>query len=101
MNSRLNSPLFTGVITLIAYLAFLLTRLSLHGGDPSFFVTAGAFFVDRQSAPASLSILNGSHGYDGQFYYRLALDPFPAQRTNFGITLDVPAYRQQRILYPI
>src|SRR5205807_4916723 len=35
------------------------------------------------------------------FYYRLALDPFSGARTKFGITLDKPGRRQQRILYPL
>jgi len=38
-------------------------------------------------------------GYDGQFYYRLALDPFDLHRTAFGITLD-SWYRLVRIGYP-
>lgn len=38
-----------------------------------------------------------SEGYDGQFIYRLALDPFTRAATAHGITLDNPAYRQQRI----
>ncbi len=39
-------------------------------------------------------------GYDGQFYFRLALDPFTDQRKAFGIELDAPVVRQQRILLP-
>ncbi len=39
-------------------------------------------------------------GYDGQFYYRLALDPFTNQKEAFGVNLDTPLLRQQRILLP-
>ena len=39
-------------------------------------------------------------GYDGQFYFRLALDPFTDQRKAYGINLDAPVVRQQRILLP-
>ena len=39
-------------------------------------------------------------GYDGQFYYRLALDPFDWARTAFGITMD-QSYRYTRIGYPV
>jgi len=39
-------------------------------------------------------------GYDGQFYFRLALDPFTDKREAFGIDLDAPLMRQQRILLP-
>ena len=45
-------------------------------------------------------MLTDSDGYDGQFYYRLSLDPFTTRNTDFGVTLDDPAYRQQRIFYP-
>ncbi len=36
-------------------------------------------------------------GYDGEFVYRLALDPFTRAFTAHGITLDNAPYRQQRI----
>ena len=38
-------------------------------------------------------------GYDGQFYYRLAVDPANLHRTAFGITMD-QAFRLERIGYP-
>jgi hypothetical protein len=69
--------------------------------DPSAFVTAGDQFANPQQVPASLHVLEKSSGYDGQFYYRLALDPFTAKRTDFGITLDAPENRQSRIVYPL
>lgn len=37
-------------------------------------------------------------GYDGQFVYHIAIDPSPE---DVASKLDVPAYRYQRILYPI
>jgi hypothetical protein len=39
-------------------------------------------------------------GYDGQFYYRLALNPFNWHQTAYGITMDYN-YRYTRIGYPI
>lgn len=39
-------------------------------------------------------------GYDGQFYYRLAVSPFSTSPVVDGVRFDYPAYRQQRILYP-
>jgi hypothetical protein len=41
-----------------------------------------------------------SAGYDGQFYYRLALDPLNWNKTAFGITMD-QSYRYTRIGYPV
>ena len=40
--------------------------------------------------------LTGKAGYDGQFNYAIAADPLHASPA-----LDVPAYRYQRILYPL
>ena len=42
-----------------------------------------------------------SDGYDGQFYYRLALEPFTDRQMKYGVAMDDPRYRQQRILYPL
>jgi hypothetical protein len=39
-------------------------------------------------------------GYDGQFYYRLAIDPFNWSHRAYGITMD-HAYRYTRLGYPL
>lgn len=85
----------------MAYGAFAAARLHYLGGDPSGFVVAGDAFADRDEAPTNLLVQEDSAGYDGVFFYRLALDPFTGERSDFGITIDAPAYRQQRILYPL
>ena len=41
-------------------------------------------------------VANGTPGYDGQFAYQIARDP-----ANGWTKIDVPAYRYQRIVYPI
>ncbi len=83
------------------YSAFLFNSLRTHGFDPATFVVAGDQFVDPSLAPSALTVTRGVSGYDGQFLYRLALTPFTTQRDDRGIRLDMPAYRQQRILYPL
>lgn len=88
-------------ITAAAYLTFIVVRLGMHTGDASVFVVAGDRFVDARQSPAGLAIRSDSDGYDGEFYYRLALDPFTTRATNFGITLDNAPWRQQRIIYPL
>lgn len=70
---------------------FLAVRLAQHGAGG--FVLAGSDFVSPQ---AGLPVLPGG-GYDGQFVYRLALDPLTTVPTDGGITFDAPGYRQQRI----
>ena len=80
--------------------AVVTVRFATSDWDASMFVRAGNVYGDPAQTPKSLSVIHGI-GYDGQFYYRLALDPFSGARTKFGITLDKPGRRQQRILYPL
>lgn len=98
---RLDSPWVPLVIVSIVYLLFIHARLSTHGYDASFFVTAGDKFCDPNLVPKNLRVMNNSAGYDGQFYYRLALNPFTSMPTEFGVRFDSPWYRQQRIVYPL
>src|SRR5262249_38085732 len=67
-------------------------------GDPTRFVVAGTTFVDPSLAPRGLYVSPGG-GYDGQFFYRLALDPARLAPEAFGIRFDVPV-RRARIGYP-
>lgn len=84
-----------------AYL-LLLVPLWLHGGlDPSVFIVAGDRYVDSAHLVSPITVRPHSDGYDGQFYFRLALAPFDTRNPAFGITLDTPPYRMQRILYPL
>jgi hypothetical protein len=78
---------------------FVAVRDVTHGGHLGSFALAGGTFV-HTGAPADLPVRAASTGYDGQFYYRLALDPLTHQVTQFHITLDNPSYRQQRIGLP-
>ncbi len=101
MLRRLDSLLMPVLIVAILISLFILGRLSQSGFDFSSFVVAGDTFSKPARVPRSLTVLKESAGYDGQFYYRLALNPLTSQVTEFGITLDIPAYRHQRILYPL
>jgi hypothetical protein len=92
-------PLAAGLIALAGSLCFVLLRLWLAaGGNITRFVRAAAPFSDRNRVPRGLFVFP-SNGYDGQFYYRLALDPANLHHEAFGITLDSP-FRLQRIGYP-
>jgi hypothetical protein len=70
----------------------------LGQGHLSLFIMAGHTYTHRSQLPRGL-LLVPSAGYDGQFYYRLALDPFNWHHTAFGITMD-QSYRYTRIGYP-
>lgn len=79
-------------------LVVVAVQLARGGGDVSTFVRASPPWADPRATPAELRV--GEHGYDGMFYWRLARDPLTDRATDHGVTLDLPAYRQQRILYP-
>jgi hypothetical protein len=83
------------VIAIEALAAYLALRLAIVGG-PGAFPAAGSARVGP-GVPSELKIYP-DRGYDGQYVYRLAIDPFTTHATAHGITLDLPAYRQQRIM---
>ena len=89
-----------GLIVLLAYSLFVGIKLIGYQFDVSRFIVAGDRFVDRGALTLPIAVEPHSTGYDGQFYYRLALAPATAKRTDRGITIDNPAVRGQRILYP-
>src|ERR687883_290318 len=101
MLNRLNSPLISALIVGLIISFFIYKRLHRSHFDYSSFVVAGDEFCNPAQVPKGLTVLRNSAGYDGQFYYRLALTPFTSQATEFGIRIDAPPIRQQRILYPL
>jgi hypothetical protein len=73
-------------------------RLILHRFDATFFIVADSHFVKPERLPYPIT-LAGDEGYDGQFYFKTALDlSIP---TEDGIRYDEEMYRKQRILYPL
>ena len=75
------------IVGLVA-LAYVTLTLIRYGGNPMQFVLVGSRYDP--------GVAGGTWGYDGQFAYQIARDPLGASRF-----LDVPAYRYQRILYPL
>jgi hypothetical protein len=82
--------LWPAMVALIVSCAFAGWRLAQHGWDPVALAEVGGLYERGD--------IRGSPGYDGQFAYFIALDPAPVQVAS---SLDVPAYRYQRILYPL
>ncbi|UCF61947.1 MAG: hypothetical protein JSV37_04470 [Anaerolineaceae bacterium] len=78
------------LVALFVSCAYVLWRLSASGWDPVSLAELGSRYAG--------SVQADTEGYDGQFTYYLALDPNPSTVEK---RLDVPAYRYQRILYPI
>jgi hypothetical protein len=98
--SRLDRPLVPGIIAFLGWLGFALARWQVWAkGHLSLFIMAGHTYTHRAQLPPGL-LRVPSAGYDGQFYYRLALDPANWHATAFGITMD-QSYRFTRIGYPI
>lgn len=67
-------------------------------GDVTRFVVLGDRYADGR-APGPIAVTAGD-GYDGQFAYRLALDPADSRSSAHGIVLDGPL-RVGRIGYPV
>ena len=101
----LNRPIVPGIIALAGWLGFVLARWQIWAkGHLGLFMLLGSgrtgFTHAQQLTPGALIGDPNAAGYDGQFYYRLALDPFNWNKTAFGITMD-QSYRYTRIGYPI
>jgi len=79
---------------------FIAGRLAWADHNASAIADVGREFTTGAPRPDGLIVRRGV-GFDGQFFYRLALNPFTTKRAEFGLRLDQPARRQQRILYPI
>jgi len=81
------------VIVLVLALAYVGLTLARYEGDPLIFALVGTQYSGRGYAQSDPQ---GTQGYDGQFAYYIARDPAGGWRY-----CDVPAYRYQRILYPL
>jgi hypothetical protein len=86
------------IVALCLAAVFVTCRLITMDGDPSRFVVAGSQSVDPGAAPESLHVEQGK-GYDGQFFYRLALAPGDLRLEAHGVRLDT-TLRRQRLGYP-
>jgi hypothetical protein len=88
-----------GLIALLAALGFALARWQTWAnGTIGRFILVGSHFATRAQLPSGVPVAP-TYGYDGQFFYRLALNPLNLSKTSYGITMDRP-YRYMRIGYP-
>jgi hypothetical protein len=98
--ARLDRPALAALIAFAGWLVFVAARLAgFADGKLNLLIESGT----RYSHPA-LMVPKVSHvrgkGYDGQFYYRFAINPFNWHLTAYGITIDHP-YRYTRIGYSV
>ncbi|MCU1672388.1 MAG: hypothetical protein JWN77_501 [Frankiales bacterium] len=90
------TPVALALLTTALATLFVLARWQVAAdGDLTRFVVAGSEYV---SDDAGVTALPG-HGYDGQFAYRLAVDPTELDRRAYGVVIDSPL-RLQRMTYP-
>src|SRR5579859_6524237 len=75
----------------LALCLIYLTVVAVHYGNVLEFVRPGSEYAGNLSAYS-----RDAEGYDGQFDYYIAVDP-----VNARAHMDVPAYRFQRVLYPL
>ena len=80
-------------------LVFVIVRLvCVAHGNIAGFITVGSAHSSADLLPKGIPVVKGS-GYDGQFYYRMALDPVDLARSAFGIRFDTTS-RLERVGYP-
>jgi hypothetical protein len=97
--TRSDRPIVPGSIALLAALAFVLARWQLWAkGDITRFILVGRHFATPSQLPPGIAVAP-TYGYDGQFFYRLALNPVNFSHIAYGIRVDQP-YRYMRIGYP-
>jgi hypothetical protein len=100
--SATNRLAVPAVIAFLGWLAFVLARWQVWArGHFNRFVMLGSYYSHSHYLPSGMRVADpGAKGYDGQFYYRLSLNPFNWHHTAYGITMD-QTYRYTRLGYPI
>ena len=88
MRERLKFWARPWIVVLVLSLAYTGSTLARYEGDPLMFALVGTRYSEADP--------DGTQGYDGQFAYYIARDPVGGWQY-----CDVPAYRYQRILYPL
>lgn len=96
----LSRPWFAAAAVTAAYAAFLLLYLMRHDFQAAALIHAGGIWLIQDAVHTPIPVEKNALGYGGQFYHELALDPLTLSPRKY-VRLDLPAYRQQRILYPL
>src|SRR5580704_17539172 len=98
MLGRADNPRWAAGIAGILSAIFAAARIVVAGHrNVASLIVVGADHV-RARVPAGVPITSGQ-GYDGQFYYRMALGPLNFNRTAHGIRMDTLS-RFERVSYP-
>jgi hypothetical protein len=96
----LGNPLLPGLIAAAAALVLVAARWSTWARhNIANFILVGRYYAHPAQLPPGIPV-HPTYGYDGQFYYRLALNPANLAQTAYGIRVD-HGYRFMRIGYPV
>jgi hypothetical protein len=99
VTARTDRPVIAAVLALLAALGFTVARwLTWAHGSISRFILVGRHFATPAQLPHGMPVAP-TYGYDGQFFYRLAINPLNLHHAAYGITVDRP-YRFMRVGYP-
>ena len=88
------------LISCLLILFIFSLRLFVGEGNPTYFSVIGNQFVTDEPDETDYAV-NAGFGYDGQFFYAIAQSPAVFSNELNGVKLDHPAYRHQRIMYPL
>lgn len=98
---KLDTPLLPALAVSLLAAIVLLAQLNAHHGDVTYFINVGdKRIAEPENVPAGLYIFPNSLGYDGVFYYEMALHPW-LNVINSGLWIGNPPYREQRQAYPV
>ena len=89
-------------LTIFLISLIFLTIYSLYLGNWSFttFCNFGQQTIS-DNFPLHTVIFKNSIGYDGQYYCRMAIEPFNFSNEALGVSFESPSYRYSRIIYPL
>jgi hypothetical protein len=90
---RLWVPAVAGLLLALTFVVAVAVRAD---GDLSLLVHAGPPWTDPDAAPGSLTVQPADEAFDGQFFYRLGVDPLSDEEQVAGVTFDVPSVRWGR-----
>ncbi len=103
-NAVAGSACFVTAVVIFLNGAWLLQMLHTHHGDARYIVYMGRKFAEQSHASpviryvANLRTERTEIGYDGQFYYFIAMDPLHAKSY---MDWTGPVYHYTRIVYPM
>ncbi len=86
-------------VTLLILVCFLYGYTQRWNFDISRMICVGSRFLPPGGVSEEVHVIHRSVGYDGQFFYYIALNPFADNKDLQHF--DKPAYRLRRIGYPL